>query len=84
MCNDIEPLTFAEKIHVLRKRRGLSLDDIGASLGVSRPQAGRYVRGESELSLDMLMRLEKALGVTPGNLVRAKMDAMREEPENAE
>jgi addiction module HigA family antidote len=45
---------------------GLTVGDLAAHLGISRPHLSRILNGHSGISADMDLRLSEALGQTPG------------------
>lgn len=49
-------------VRVLRKRKGLTLEQLAAEVGLSKGHLSRYERGEKSLSVSSLMRLAKVLG----------------------
>jgi addiction module HigA family antidote len=49
---------------------GLSVADAAAGLGVTRQQLNRVIRGESAISPEMAIRLEKAIGGTAEGWLR--------------
>lgn len=54
------------EIRSTRVALGLSQDDIGASVGVSGSQVGRFERGElHDIALDQLCRLSASVGLVP-------------------
>jgi len=59
---------FGARLHRLRVERGLSLADIGARLGVSKPTVWAWEHGKSRPVEKRLAGLAEALGVTPGGL----------------
>lgn len=66
-----EPATnddFGERLHRLRRERGLSLGDIAARLGVSKPTVWAWEHGKSRPVERRLAALADALGVTPAGL----------------
>lgn len=59
---------FGERLHRLRTERGMSLADIAARLGVSKPTVWAWEHGKSRPVERRLPDLAAALGVTPGGL----------------
>ena len=45
---------------------GLTVGELAAHLGISRPHLSRILNGHSGISADMDLRLSEALGQTPG------------------
>jgi len=59
---------FGVRLHRLRTERGMSLADIAARLGVSKPTVWAWEHGKSRPVEKRLAGLAEALGVTPGGL----------------
>lgn len=59
---------FGARLHRLRRERGLSLGDIAARLGVSKPTVWAWEHGKSRPVERRLAALADALGVTPAGL----------------
>jgi transcriptional regulator with XRE-family HTH domain len=59
---------FGARLHRLRRERGLSLGDIAARLGVSKPTVWAWEHGKSRPVERRLASLADVLGVTPGGL----------------
>jgi transcriptional regulator with XRE-family HTH domain len=59
---------FGARLHRLRIERGMSLADIAARLGVSKPTVWAWEHGKSRPVEKRLSALAEALGVTPGGL----------------
>lgn len=57
------------KIKTTRLLRGRKLAEVAAECGISQPQLGRLERGERRLSVDMLLRIARALEVDPVELL---------------
>ncbi len=62
------PEDFGVRLHRLRVERGLSLADIAARLGVSKPTVWAWEHGKSRPVEKRLSGLAQALGVTPAGL----------------
>ena len=62
------PEDFGARIHRLRIERGLSLADIAAKLGVSKPTVWAWEHGKARPVEKRLAALAAALGVMPGGL----------------
>ena len=62
------PQDFGARLHRLRTERGLSLADIAARLGVSKPTVWAWEHGKSRPVERRLSALAEALGVTPAGL----------------
>lgn len=59
---------FGQRLHRLRRERGLSLGEIAARLGVSKPTVWAWEHGKSRPVERRLVSLAEVLGVTPGGL----------------
>lgn len=59
----------------LRRRRGLTLDQLASRAGLSTGHLSRFERGEKSLSLAALLRLAEALETSVGILLGEEMDA---------
>ena len=62
---------IAARVRVLRAAKGLTLDDLAASSGVSRAMLSRIERAQSSATAQLLVRLCGGLGVTLSELVAA-------------
>lgn len=57
------------RIREWRRRRDLTLEQLGAVLGTSNQQISRLEKGERRLTVDWLLRFAKALQVEPDDLL---------------
>lgn len=63
-------MSIGQRIKLLRKKRGMSLDELAAKLGKNRTTVYRYENGDIEnLPLGILNPLADALDTTPGYLM---------------
>lgn len=62
-------MTLGEKIQALRKRAGMSQEELAGALGVSRQAVSRWETGETMPELPKLLALSRALGVTADWLI---------------
>jgi transcriptional regulator with XRE-family HTH domain len=60
---------FAENVRRLRRREGISAEELGFRAGVHRNHVGSIERGETEPRLGTLIRLIGALGTTPNEIL---------------
>jgi transcriptional regulator with XRE-family HTH domain len=60
---------MAQRIQELRKRRGLTQEQLAAKAGVSRGYLARLETARHDPTLTMLEKLAKALGVKPAKLI---------------
>ena len=67
------------EIRSTRVALGLSQDDLGASVGISGSQVGRFERGElQDIALDQLCRLSAAVGLVPSLRLYTDGDPLRD------
>jgi transcriptional regulator with XRE-family HTH domain len=57
-------ITFGERLKLARKAAGLGQTDLADRIGKTQSSISQWERGESSLSLDVLVLLSTALGVT--------------------
>jgi transcriptional regulator with XRE-family HTH domain len=63
-------VSFGEHIRVARLQRGLSQDACAVAAGLHRTHISLIERGpRREMTLDTLVKLSRALGVSPGELL---------------
>lgn len=68
MCNS-QLKKFGDRVRELRKERGLSQEDLAELAGLHRTYIGGIERGERNVALVNILRLAKALNVSPGELL---------------
>lgn len=66
---DPHGLSLGERIHLLRKRRGMSLEALASAVGVSHQALSGYERGAHEPTAGTLAKLARALGTSTDYLV---------------
>jgi transcriptional regulator with XRE-family HTH domain len=59
-------------IIVKRAELGMSQDDLADKAGISRQSIWRIERGETNISIDTLYKIAKALGCEPSELLKKK------------
>jgi transcriptional regulator with XRE-family HTH domain len=59
---------FGERIRTLRQDRGLSQERLAEMAGVHRTYLSSLERGERNVSLDNIIAIAEALGVSPADL----------------
>lgn len=62
-------IAFGTAVRARRLEIGLSQEELAASAAVERSHMGKIERGEHMPNFVLILRLAKALEVTPGNLV---------------
>jgi transcriptional regulator with XRE-family HTH domain len=62
--------TLGARLRVLRTERGLSQAQLAARAKLSNSYTARVERGEQDPTVSVLVRLAKALGVSPAELLR--------------
>lgn len=66
---------FGQRLRNLRKKRGLSLDDLAAKAGVSRAYLWKLEKKpDSNPSLELIAKLAEGLGTTVGRLLPGIVD----------
>lgn len=66
----MEPVEqFAQNLRVTRARRGLSQEALGVAAGIHRTEVSLLERAAREPRLSTIVRLSRALGVTPADLL---------------
>jgi len=60
---------FGDRIRKLRKTQGLSQEELAELAGLHRNYIGGIERGERNIALLNIVRLAKALGVSPSELL---------------
>jgi len=65
---------FGEKLYTLRKRDGLSQQQLGKVLGVSGSHVGALERGEKMPNAPMIIKIADIFGVTADQLMRDDLE----------
>ncbi len=60
---------FGEKLHVLRKRDGLSQKQLGDMLGIHRSHIGKIEQSQKTPNAAMILKIADIFGVTPNQLM---------------
>ncbi len=63
-------IQFGKRLRELRKKEGLSQEELGFRAGIHRTYVGAIERGEQNVSIDNIHKLAKALKVSPDELFR--------------
>jgi len=61
-----------ERINKIRRKKGLSQTELGNSIGVSQQVITNYERGLREPSIETLLKIAGALGISLEHLIGAK------------
>jgi transcriptional regulator with XRE-family HTH domain len=61
---------FGKRLRDLRKKAGLSQEELGFRAGIHRTYVGAIERGEQNLSIDNVHKLAKALKISPDELFK--------------
>ncbi len=61
--------TFGEKLRVLRKKRGLTRQQLGDMLGVHNSHIVRMEKGNRKPSVDLVLKIAEVFRVTPNQLM---------------
>jgi transcriptional regulator with XRE-family HTH domain len=64
------------RIRMLRKMRGMSQPELAGAIGLSFQQVQRYETGESALSVSLMAKVARALGVAPTDLLEAVLQGV--------
>ncbi|HLO47565.1 MAG TPA: helix-turn-helix transcriptional regulator [Kamptonema sp.] len=70
MAENPELKKFGEQVRRLRTLRALSQEELAELAGLHRNYIGGIERGERNLALLNILRLAKALGVSPSELLK--------------
>lgn len=69
---DVDPKLIAKRIRTKRTELGLTQKDLAEQVGVTPPAINRFEKGEKSPSVDTLLKLAKALGVSTDFLLGAE------------
>lgn len=67
-------MTFGEKLQRLRRREGLSQEQLAASLGVSRQAVSKWELGEAVPGTENVVEISRQFGVSTDDLLLAERD----------
>lgn len=70
MDSPAQPRTFGQNLREARRQAGVSQDDLARESGVDRTAISTYERGRREPNLRTVVKLARALGVSPATLLR--------------
>lgn len=63
-------MVFGERIKAVRKKQGLSQEELAAKADLHRTYIGMIERGEKNITLLNILKIARALNVFPGNLFK--------------
>ena len=63
------PYQFGRRVRTLRQKQGISQESLAELARVHRTYIGMVERGEKAVTIVTLLKLAKALGVTPADLL---------------
>ncbi len=69
MTTTVDPLVFGRRVRHYRKRKGMTLDDLGAAVSKPAPYLSMVENGKREPKLSLMNSLSTALGVSVAELV---------------
>jgi transcriptional regulator with XRE-family HTH domain len=78
---DLQLKCFSQRLKDLRTQRKLSQTELGERAQVNFSQVSRYERGAVHPTVDVLVRLAHALGVTVGDFFTATESPLPNDPE---
>lgn len=70
-------IAFGRVLRRMRKKSGVSQDDLGAKSGYHRTYIGQLERGEKSPSLRTLFNIAASLGVPPSRIVKSVEQVLR-------
>ena len=73
---------FAETLKWLRKRKGLSQEELGFEAGLHRTYISQLERGHKSPSLDTLWKLSNVLEISPSDILSMVQKRLADEPDN--
>ena len=74
-ADDDVKATFGHRIRVLRKRAGLSQEQLALKCGLDRTYIGGVERGERNISIVNIEKIANAMDLTPKDLFEAESGA---------
>lgn len=69
-----------KKLKLLRKERGLTLNELAEKVGGDYQQISRIERGKSKLSIDLLLKMANALDAPISDLVKQPLPSKTQAP----
>lgn len=65
-----EAIAFGKNLRRLREAKGWTLEQMAEEAGMNELQAGHVERGASDPKLSTILKLARAFGMTPSELLR--------------
>jgi len=65
-----ESIAFGKRVRRLREAKGWTLEQAGEAAGMNELQVGHIERGASDPKLSTILKLARALGLRPEELLR--------------
>jgi transcriptional regulator with XRE-family HTH domain len=62
-------MSFGQRLEELRKKAGMSQEELAAKLGSQRPAIGRYERETAKPTIEVATKISKILGISQDYLV---------------
>ncbi len=75
---------FGQNVRRLRKRRGFSQEELAERAGLHRTYIGSVERGERNISLENIVALARALGVSLAELVEGVVSPLDMEGQSSD
>ncbi len=69
MTYRLYPMPFADRLILLRKKRGLTQEGLADLIGITKTQVYRYERNSAQPTLEVIKRLAIALSVSTDELI---------------
>ena len=74
-ANDDVKTTFGQRVRALRKRAGLSQEQLALKCGLDRTYIGGVERGERNISIVNIEKIARAMHLSPKDLFEGESDA---------
>jgi len=76
-----ETVRIAERLHKLRRQRGVSQLDVCERLGITQSMMSRYENGSRRIPSELLLQFAKIIGVSSDEILGLKPIQQRSQPE---
>ena len=74
-ANDDVKITFGQRVRALRKRAGLSQEQLALKCGLDRTYIGGVERGERNISIVNIEKIARAIDLSPKDLFEDEIGA---------